>query len=90
MSNPIQLPPFIKKFRQTVLTGNGTLPAVTEYQRRVTLIIHPQASSIIIKFNDTDSEGIVLQPYTMFAVEGYNGLVNIASTGNTVIYEGLV
>lgn len=90
MPNPIQLPPFIKKLRQTVLTGNGTLPAVTEYQRRVTLIIHPQASSVVVKFNDTDTAGITLQPYTLFAVEGYNGSVIVTSVGNTVIYEGLV
>jgi len=90
MSNNISLPPFIKKFRQTVLTGNGTLPAVTEYQRRVTLIIAPQAASVVIKFNTADTAGITLQPYTLFSVEGYNGLVQITSSGSTVIYEGLV
>ena len=90
MSNNISLPPFIKKFRQTVMTGNDVLPAVTEYQRRVTLIIHPQASVVVVKFNDTDTEGITLQPYTLFSVEGYNGLVDITSVGDTVIYEGLI
>lgn len=90
MSNTISLPPFIKKFRQTVLNGGGQLDAVTEYQRRVTLIIHPQESTVTVYFNESDTEGILLQPFTLFAIEGYNGVVGFESAGKVVIYEGLV
>ena len=91
MSN-ISLPPFVKKFKQTVITGNGTLPAVTEFQRRVTLMIHPKAEVVLIKFNTADPAMITLQPYTLFSIEGYNGIVEIVSpnNGDTVIYEGLI
>ena len=91
MSN-ISLPPFVKKFKQTVITGTGTLPAVTEFQRRVTLMIHPKAEVVLIKFNTADPSAITLQPYTLFSIEGYNGIVEIISpnNGDTVIYEGLI
>jgi hypothetical protein len=85
--------PLLKSFTHAT-TSVGTsatslLAAALAGERRTYVIIQNQsgANTVTIIFNGSGTDGIVLQPGTLFSIENYNGPVRaIASGASTNIH----
>ena len=87
MSNVSISSPLIKSFTHAT-TSVGTsatslLAAAAAGERRTYLIIQNQsgANTVTLIFNDTGTDGVILQPSTLFSVENYNGPVRAIASG---------
>lgn len=93
MSNISISSPLIKSFTHAT-TSVGTsatslLSAAAAGERRTYLIVQNQsgANTVTLIFNASGTDGVVLQPSTLFSIENYNGpLRAIASGASTNVH----
>lgn len=97
MANIALSSPISKSFVHTTTTvGTSAVKIVNNADtstRRISLIIQNQSATATVKliFSDTaGTEGIIIQPSTVYAIENYNGAVwAIASAVSTPVHTAV-
>ncbi len=89
--------PILKSFTHATTTVGTTavkiINAADSSTRRISVVIQNQSATATVKliFNDTaGTEGIIIQPATIYAIDNYNGNVwAIASAASTPVHTAL-
>lgn len=97
MSNIALSSPLLKSYTHTTTTvGTSAVKIVNNADtstRRISMVIQNQSSTATVKliFADTaGTEGIIIQPATIYSIENYNGAVwAIASATATPVHTAL-
>ena len=85
--------PLIKRFRTKTITASGTastIPPVDMGEQRIQIHIQPKAANCVVKFNETDADGILILTNGVYIIEGYQGPLYITGTGTVIVYEGVI
>lgn len=85
--------PLIKRFKTKTFTASNTptvIDPVTLGEQRIQLHIQPQSNTCTIKFNESDSAGLLILTNGIYIIEGYQGPLYITGTGTVVVYEGVI
>ena len=83
MGSQIQISsPFIKSFSHTNTTLGTSLTQLLDFAqvptKRISVVIQNQSTSsqnLIVVFNSTDTNGIIIPPLSSYVLDNYNGQV---------------
>lgn len=85
--------PLIKRFKTKTITASATatqIPPVELGEQRIQLHIQPKAANCTIKFNESDTDGILILTNGVYIIEGYQGPLFITGSGVVIVYEGVI
>jgi hypothetical protein len=85
--------PLIKRFKTKTITASATateVPKVELGEQRIQIHIQPKAANCVIKFNEADTDGLLVLTNGIYIIEGYQGPLFITGSGSVVIYEGVI
>jgi hypothetical protein len=85
--------PLIKRFKTKTFTASGTATVINPVdlgEQRIQLHIQPKAADCLVKFNETDSNGLTILQNGIYIIEGYQGPLYITGSGIVVVYEGVI
>lgn len=85
--------PLIKRFKTRSFTASSTPTEIQSVElggQRIQLHIQPKAGNCVVKFNETDADGLLIMTNGLFIIEGYQGPLYITGTGAIIVYEGVI
>jgi hypothetical protein len=85
--------PLIKRFKTKTFTASGTATTISPVElgeQRIQLHIQPKAADCVVKFNESDTTGLLVLQNGIYIIEGYQGPLYITGSGTVVVYEGVI
>ena len=83
--------PAIRRCHHADVTVNGTLSTILTPpiapSRRILVIVQNKSATDVVEviFSDTDTQGILIQPYQSISMDYYNGTVTAKSNGTSTL-----
>lgn len=85
--------PLIKRFKTKSFTASATttiIPPVELGEQRIQIHIQPSANNCVVRFNESDADGLDIAKGAIYIIEGYQGPLYITGSGHVIVYEGTI